>query len=132
LKVEVSPYASVSVAIIAAERKIDAAAEAARSKLMTLGSGQSLEYGAVYAEALDFNEDPTGEYPLLQATVAAGYATNLEQAAGDVIIAQAALLDGLAEIRKTRLDGKRRVRLCATQTEVTRVRDETLAKFSAP
>ena len=133
MKVEVSPYPSVSAAIAAAEWKINAASESARAKLITLGSGQAMEYDEVYAEAIEFTEEgAVGDYPLLQATIDAGYAADLETAASSVILARMSLRDALARIRKIRLEGKRSVRGCQTQEETARVREEAMAKFSAP
>jgi len=132
LKVEVSPYPSVSAAITAAEKKIDAAAESARARMMTLGSGQAMEYDEVYAEAIEFIDEAEGDFPLLQATVDAGYAADLPGAADAVIAARGSLRDALALIRKARLEGKRLVRGCQTQEDVARIREEAMAKFSAP
>lgn len=104
-----------------AKAKIDAEAEVARSRHITLGSGQEREYALVaedlerYAMRLSVNKDPLVEngvpiaYPALQASVAAGEAENIPAAYAFISAREGASANALMQIRQLRIAAKRAV-----------------------
>jgi hypothetical protein len=131
LKVLVSKHETLAAAIADVERRIDAAAEAARGRFLTLGAGQTMEYMEAHEEARRYQEAPDGEFPMLQADVDAGYSATLAQAAASVLAARALSLDVGARIRSLRLTGKHRVRQATSISETAEVRRELEAQFAA-
>jgi len=88
-------------------RRIDRRAESERLKHITPGTGQALEYACVVNEVHAFHSDPNGAYPLLDASVDAGEAKSLAEAADLVLSKSAAWAAICADIRKRRLVAKR-------------------------
>jgi hypothetical protein len=86
---------------------IDNAAEAERLKYITMGAGQALEYQRVAEEARRFwLDNTTNDFPMLQASVDAGEANDLAEAAELVSSKDAAWQSIGAEIRRIRLAAK--------------------------
>lgn len=88
---------------------IDRRAERERLKHITPGVGQALEYAYAANEARAFQSDPNGDFPLLQASVDAGEAKSITEAADLVLARNAAWTKMGADIRRRRLAGKRGV-----------------------
>lgn len=90
-------------------RRVDRDAERERLKHITPGDGQALEYAYAVSEALAFQSGQAGEYPLLQASVTAGEANSISDAAALVMNKnQSWRLIG-AKIREKRLSTKRSI-----------------------
>jgi hypothetical protein len=89
--------------------RIDRDAERERLKYITAGDGQALEYIYVVMEARAFQADPNGGFPLLQASVDAGEAGTLGEAAALVLSKNAEWLAIGARIRTERLKAKRAI-----------------------
>jgi len=103
LKVEVFAHDTLAEAKAAAKQAIDAAAEQVRARYLTPGSGQALEYEAVHREAERRLAGEPGAYPMLQADVDAGLATDLDDAATLVSQMRAQWETVGAAIRRLRL-----------------------------
>lgn len=118
-----------------AKRAIDEAAESARGRYLSPGSGQALEYEAAAREAdLFLRSGPGGRahFPMLQADVDAGLAPDLRTAAEKVAAARD-LWEGVgAMIRKWRLEAKRQIEVASTHAQVTQIRDGALRKLPEP
>lgn len=113
--------AARDLATVKAEAKfrIDEAAEAARLKYITPGSGQALEYQEVAREAANYVIDPDpqpSEYPLLNASVQAGEAADMAAAVALVQARDAAWTAIGAQIRQLRIAAKRAVDAATTTT----------------
>ncbi len=96
--------------------RIDADAEQARLKYITAGSGQALEYQQVADEARAFAEGK-GEYPMLQASVTAGEASSLAEAAALVVKRNSAWAAVGASIRQLRISAKLAVNAATTEAD---------------
>lgn len=94
--------------------KVDLAAEAARARFITMGSGQALEYQAAAVEARAFQVNAEGAFPLLQASVDAGEVETLAAAAELVLARESAWMTIGAEIRRARLAAKLAIKAAAT------------------
>lgn len=108
---------------------IDSAAEQARNRYLTAGSGQAMEYEAAYQEALRYVSAQGGAYPMLAADVAAGLSPDLETTAGTVIAMRQQWEQVGAAIRQMRLAGKQAVNAAQTQSEVAAARDTAIASL---
>jgi hypothetical protein len=139
--VEVSRFATLAEARAHAQRAIDEAAERARTKYITPGSGQAMEYQAALAEAQRrvANNGGGGQYRMLQADVDAGTihpvtglpVANLDEAADAVLIMYGAWEHVGSMIRAVRLGGKAQVAQATTQAQVAQIRDATIAGLAA-
>lgn len=95
--------------------KIDLDAETARLKYITAGSGQALEYREVAEETARYAATGgAGEYPMLQASVSAGEAASLAEAAALVAAREQGWAMIGAEIRRLRLVAKMAVSAATT------------------
>lgn len=89
---------------------IDGEAERTRLKYITPGTGQALEYRETAEEAARYvATGGAGSYPMLQASVNAGEATSLANAAAIVTEREAAWAAIGATIRQKRIAAKRAV-----------------------
>ena len=130
MKVEVLRFSDLAAAQAHAKQRIDEAAESARTKYITPGSGQAMEYEAAAREAERFIADQPGPYPMLQADVDAGLASDLWAAAQLVLGMRGAWEPVGAEIRRVRLQAKREVDQAATQAQVAQIRDAALSALA--
>lgn len=97
---------------------VDAAAEKARSAVLTVGAGQAMEYAEVAAEAEASVSGGGGPFPLLQASIDAGEldprtgeaVSSLGQAAEVVLYARERWIQAAAAIREERLRAKSAIR----------------------
>ena len=104
------------LAIVKADLKarIDADAETARLKYITVGAGQTMEYLEVAEESLRFAATGgAGVYPMLQASVDAGEAQTLADAAALVNAREQGWTMTGAAIRRIRLQAKMAVTAAA-------------------
>lgn len=86
---------------------VDAAAEVARRRFITIGSGQAMEYMATEAEARDFNAGGAGPWPFLEAERdASAEGTTLAEVAAAVLQQVAAWQAVGAEIKRLRRAAK--------------------------
>lgn len=96
----------------AACAEIDAAAEAARARYITLGAGQAMTYQAKGVEAADVLAGGSGAHPLLEAEASATGVSVADLAASVAAMSQAWTL-AAAAIEGARLGGKASVRSAA-------------------
>ncbi len=90
--------------------KIDAQAETCRLRYITAGAGQALEYRETAEEAARYvATGGAGSYPMLQASVNAGEAATLNDAAVLVAQREAAWTIIGATIREKRINAKRAI-----------------------
>lgn len=89
--------------------QVDATAENLRLSYITPGAGQALEYREVADEAQRYAADPSGDFPLLQASVDAGEAGDIASAAALVAARHDAWISVGAAIRAARIAGKRAI-----------------------
>lgn len=111
---------------IAAKFRVSAKAEAARGKIVTLGSGKSMAYQQVAQEALRYQAtNGAGDYPFLQARVASGrYPDLAAAAAGTVAIenqwaTQGAAIDEIEDRAKLQIDAAETVSAVLAAEQVT-------------
>ncbi|MGY4876518.1 hypothetical protein ACLUEY_01375 [Vreelandella aquamarina] len=90
---------------------VDAAAEDARAKYVTAGSGQAMTYEIKHAEALG------GGGPLLQAEADA-LGVSLEDVVASVLSARQAWLEANTTIEAARLIAKRKIRAAETAADM--------------
>ncbi|MCG5512868.1 hypothetical protein [Ectothiorhodospira shaposhnikovii] len=129
--IRVSKFHSSDEAILFAIEKIDAAAEQARLKYLTPGSGQAMEYEEAHRQALEFISNPrSGHYPMLEADVEAGLCETVEQAASTVIAMRQQWEQVGQAIRRIRLEAKRRIRESGDPAEIARIREEAVSLLS--
>ena len=126
MKVEVSRFDGLAAAKKAAKRAIDDAAEVARGRYLSPGSGQALEYEAVLREAQACLDGRPGDYPLLHADVSQGAAADEFEAAWQVRSANAQWEFAAAQIRAARLQAKAQIDAAQTQREVAEIREQAL------
>lgn len=102
-----------------AAEAVDAAAEVARRRFITIGSGQAMEYMATEAEARDFSAGGEGPWPFLEAERDAlpGDAT-LAEVAASVLLQVAAWQMVGAEIKRLRRAAKMEIESAITSAEV--------------
>lgn len=123
MKIDLNRFDSLEDAMDDALRTIDEVAGEARSAYISSGAGQDLEYESVFREARSFHDDPSGEYPLLEASVEVGEADTIQQAA-DLVLSRSQDWKQIGKkIRIARLKAKREVLSAQTQRDVTRARD---------
>jgi hypothetical protein len=103
---------------------IDDAAEAERLKYITYGSGQALEYQRVAEEARRYAENSEGSFPMLQASVDAGEAISLADAAALITAHDSAWQTIGSEIRRIRLTAKIALDEATTVEEVAAAYDD--------
>lgn len=113
---------------------IDKEAEIARSRYITLGSGQAMTYQEKADQAIDYvaagYPADTTNYPMIQAD-ANVYQITPQQAADTILAQRAAWLVKGAEIEQIRLNGKMQVAQGATQTEVDTIKQQTITALQA-
>jgi hypothetical protein len=109
---------------------VDTVAEQARDRHTTHGAGQAEEYEATFREATAYLDGLVNDLPFLQATVDAGYAKDLGEAARAVIHAHDARQVRLAQIRQLRLSAKHDIRTASTPEQIRDLRDLALARLS--
>lgn len=98
--------------------KIDAEYEQKRQTYLTSGATMSMVYTAKYNEAKAYASNPTGNFPLLQASVDSGEVDNLEDASV-LILGKAAQLAAIAASLETeRLTRKRAIERARTIQEI--------------
>jgi hypothetical protein len=131
LKIEVHRHSQLSDAKEYAKRVIDEAAEAARLRYLTAGSGQALEYEAAAKEAERYVEGEPGAYPMLQADVDAGLSADLAAAAASVLYMRAQFGLVGATVRSVRLGAKCQVDQATTQAQVAQLREAAVATLAA-
>lgn len=97
---------------------IDQEFEAKRQTYLTAGPTQAMVYVAKYNEAKAYLDNPTGSYPMLQASIDAGEVNNLADAA-DLILGKAAQLAVIAaQFEVERLSRKKQIREAITIQEI--------------
>jgi hypothetical protein len=131
LKIEVHRHPQLNDAKEHAKRTIDEAAEAARARYLTPGSGQALEYEAAHSEAQRFLSGGDGPFLMLQADVDAGLAPSLTHAAMLVAGMRQAWEHIGSGIRTIRLSGKAQVSAATTHAQVVEIREQTVSALSA-
>lgn len=89
---------------------LDRFAEEVRQRFLTPGSGQAMEYQAVYEEAKKYLDGVVGDTPLLQATVDAGYNNSIQEAADEIITVQHLWESVAGQIRLIRLKYKKLIK----------------------
>ena len=125
---------------VAAKLKVDSAAEKARLRFITNGSGQAMVYQEKADEAADFIANsypaPTGSpptyvgYPFIQAEINATGKTK-EQAADDIIAQRTAWVATGAQIEEERLGGKSAIDSASDETGVNSARDSAITNLDA-
>jgi hypothetical protein len=108
----IAAFEPSDLATVKAEAKaqIDLDAEHARLRYITAGAGQALEYQEASDEAVRITATGgVGLYPMLQASVDAGEASDLAAAATLVLQRENACTTIFSEIRRLRLSAKRAV-----------------------
>ena len=133
-----------------AKEAIDEAAEAARLRYITYGSGQAMAYQEKGDEAADFiaagypvgspSGSPIGSvigspvslpgYPFIEAEVKATGKTP-RQAADDIVAQKAAWVAVGATIEQSRLGGKKKVDEALDAADVNNERDDAIAELNA-
>lgn len=131
MRIEVFKHQDLDTTRRVAKEAIDAAAEAARTRYITPGSGQVLEYEAAYREAVDFAAGLPGVYSMLQADVDAGLSVDLAAAATAVIQTRLQWEEIGSVIRRIRLQAKAAVDAEPTSEEVVKIRIRTVAQLGA-
>jgi hypothetical protein len=131
MRIEVFKHQDLATTRLKAKEEIDAAAEAARTRYITPGSGQVLEYEAAYREAVDYAAGLSGTYSMLQADVDAGLAADLAAAAATVILTRQQWEEIGSVIRRIRLQAKAAVDAEPTSEEVVKIRIRTVAQLGA-
>lgn len=139
MQVEVSRFETMDEAKAYAARVIDEAAERARTKYVTPGSGQAMEYQAVREEAVRYLSGETGSWPMLQADVQGGTihpvtgqpVSNIDDAANAVMVMHGLWQQVGSAIRAIRLGGKAQVMQATTQAQVAAIRDQVIAQLNA-
>lgn len=139
MQVDVSRFASLDEAKAYARRAIDEAAERARTKYVTPGSGQAMEYQACREEAIRYLGGESGSWPMLQADVSGGTlhpvtgqpVQNLEEAAEAVMIMYGAWQQVGAAIRTIRLGAKAQVTQASSQAQVAQIREQAIASLDS-
>ena len=126
MRVKVRRFISADEAQSFAFRRIDAAAEKARARYVTQGSGQAMEYEEAYRQAEAHRADPSGAYPMLQADVDAGLAENVAQAAQTIIAMRQQWERVGTQIRAIRLKAKREIRGANDPAEIARIRESAV------
>ena len=104
--IRVSPFPSIEAAREHAKTEIDRAAEEARLRHITPGSGQAMEYQRALKDAEAFLAGAIEYSEFLQADVDAGRAANQEEAAQLVLDTAAQWVAAGAQIRRIRLSAK--------------------------
>lgn len=114
---EPMPLATYKAQLVA---DIDLQAERSRLKYITAGSGQALEYRETAEEAARYvATQGAGSYPMLQASVDAGEAATLADAAALVAQREAAWATIGASIRQKRIAAKRAIAAAQTAEAAT-------------
>ena len=126
MRIKVSRFESAEAAQADAQRRVDDAAEQARTKHLTPGSGQVMEYEEAHRQALAFEHDPTDDYPMLQADVDAGLAENVAQAAQTIIAMRQQWEQVGQQIRTIRLKAKREIRESDDPAEIAQIRERAV------
>jgi hypothetical protein len=122
-----------------AKRAIDAAAEEARSRYITPGSGQAMEYLESYQQAKAKLADRDAETPMVAADVVAGTRSPFTaapiqseiEAAQVIVFMYEQWLQVGAMIRQGRLQAKAQVDSATTQAEVAQIREQAIAQLRA-
>lgn len=104
---------------VAAKSRIDREAEEARQRYITSGAGQAMEYQEASKEAARYVASAgVGIYPMLQASVDSGEATDLAAAAALVANRESLWAAIGSNIRRLRLTAKRAVDAATTVAEI--------------
>lgn len=135
--VEVERFASLAAAQAHARAAIDQAAEDARGRYITPGSGQAMEYLESYQQAKAKLADPASVAPMVAADVAAGTKNPLTalpvqdeaEAANVIVFMYEQWLQIGSVIRQLRLGGKAQVNSATTQAEVAQIRNTTVSQL---
>lgn len=110
--------------------EIDAAAEVARRRFITIGAGQAMEYMATEAEARDFEAGGAGPWPFLDAErEALGEGTTLAQVSAAVLAQVDAWKAAGGEIKRLRRAAKMAIEAAATPAAVA---SATVVAWPAP
>lgn len=129
MQIRISKFSTLEEAREYACRIVDEAAEKARSKYLTSGSGQALEYQSAYEEALAYYDNPDGVYLMLQSDVDAGTVSSLSEAA-DLILAMRKQWEQMGQvIRTTRLSAKHQIKLATSQQEIAQIREQAIQEL---
>lgn len=139
MKIKVQRFEDVDQAREYAKLAIDEAAEAARARYITSGSGQAMEYQEAYRQAQEFLANPAASAPMVMADVLSetiNPSTDLPVAsvgeAASLIVFMYEQWTGVGtEIRRLRLAGKASVKTAATAAEVAHIRETTIAGLNA-
>lgn len=115
---------------IRAIEEIDASAEMARRRFITIGAGQAMEYMATEAEARDFDAGGAGPWPFLEAErEALGEGTTLAQVSAAVLAQVNAWKVAGGEIKRLRRAAKMAIEAAVTPAAVA---SATVVAWPAP
>jgi hypothetical protein len=131
MRVDVSPFKGLEDARDYAIAAIDSAAEQARLKYITPGSGQAMEYQQAIQEAKEFLSDSSGSFPMLEATVSAGVADDKTQAANQILENESFAKSTGAVIRRIRLAAKHKIRGLEDMRSIALERDSAVCKLES-
>lgn len=113
-----------------AMQEVDAAAEAARTRWITPGAGQAMEYLLTEAEARAYEAGAPGPFPLLEAERDARRGVpSLSGVAAEVVALGAAWRRAAAEIKRMRRAAKIAVEAAKSPAEVAKA---TAVQWPAP
>ena len=129
MQVEVSPFSDLEEAREYALRTVDDAAEEARLRHITSGSGQAIEYQRAIEEARRLQSGDTGKYPMLDASVDAGIAADRQEAANQVLDNEAFSISTGAVIRQTRLAAKKTLRSLSDMRSIAVKRNQAVTEL---
>lgn len=131
MRIKVSLFDSLKEAQFYALGVVDEKAGQARARYLSSGYGQEMEYQEAYRQAVEFQNNPTKTYLMLEADVDAGIVSTVADAANLVLQRRQEWERVGKLIRSIRLKAKREIREATTQRRVAEIREVAVQDLAA-